>query len=338
MIEREPSKVSEQEAPAPRAAPQPEATSDQPHALSERCQNCGAVVTGRFCAACGQRVEHEVHSLGYFLGEATEDLTHADSRLWRTLVALVFRPGFLTREYFAGRRARYLPPVRLYLVLSVLVFLTSGTIILDRPVVIRTANNEDVTHVHRVGPASAAPQQGSAPAAAGGSAPITGGLNCQYMTYDGPGAAWIAPQLESSCYKVEADNGQLLKRQFLHHLPRALFLFLPLLALFMKALYWRPPRYYVEHLLFFVHDHAAAFLLLSVYGLLRVLFSAPLVSSLTGFVIAIYLPIYLYRSMRVVYEQTHALTAVKFATLAVAYLVSAALMVGLLMIYSYLTL
>ena len=53
-----------------------------------------------------ERVEHEVHSLGFFIGEGIEDLTHADSRLWRTLVALMFKPGFLTREYFAGRRGR----------------------------------------------------------------------------------------------------------------------------------------------------------------------------------------------------------------------------------------
>ncbi|HVC01817.1 MAG TPA: DUF3667 domain-containing protein [Steroidobacteraceae bacterium] len=306
--------------------------------MPEHCQNCDAVLTGRFCAACGQRVEYEVHGLGYFIGEATADLTHADSRLWRTLVALVFRPGFLTREYFAGRRARYLPPIRLYLVLSVLVFLTSSTIFLSRPVVLMTANSKGVTHVQRVGPARITAPYGPVPASARGSSPTTGGPNCEFLKYDGPGASWIEPHVKSNCYKVAADNGRLLKKQFLQHLPRALFVFLPLLALFMKALYRRPPRHYVEHLLFFVHDHAAAFLLLSVYGLLRALSPAPRVNSLAGFAIAIYLPVYLYRSMRVVYGQSHTLTAVKFATLAVAYVVSAALMVGLLMVYSYLTL
>ena len=87
------------------------------------CDNCGAPVTQKYCGNCGQRVEPPVHSLWHFLQEATEDLTHADSRLWRTLGALLFRPGFLTREFLDGRRARYLPPVRLYLVLSVLFFM-----------------------------------------------------------------------------------------------------------------------------------------------------------------------------------------------------------------------
>src|SRR5215469_10963942 len=88
-----------------------------------RCDNCGAAVSGHYCAACGQRLEAPLQSLWHFTREATEDLTHTDSRLWRTLGALLFRPGYLTREFLAGRRARYLPPVRLYLVISVLFFL-----------------------------------------------------------------------------------------------------------------------------------------------------------------------------------------------------------------------
>src|SRR5262245_51891783 len=64
-----------------------------------------------------------MHSLREFLAEATEVFTHADSRLWRTIRPLLLRPGFLTREFLRGRRARYLPPFRLYIVASVLFFL-----------------------------------------------------------------------------------------------------------------------------------------------------------------------------------------------------------------------
>ena len=64
--------------------------------------------------------------LGHFAGEAFESITHADSRLWRTLGYLLARPGRLTREFFDGRRARYLPPFRLYLVISLLFFLVAG--------------------------------------------------------------------------------------------------------------------------------------------------------------------------------------------------------------------
>ena len=54
-----------------------------------------------------------------------------------------------------------------------------------------------------------------------------------------------------------------------HNIPRAMFVFLPLLALFMKLLYWRPKRYYVEHLLFLVHNHAFVFLALAILGALH---------------------------------------------------------------------
>jgi Protein of unknown function (DUF3667) len=99
-------------------APAVRAPGAQPAAPAARCENCGAPVSACYCSACGQRVEPPVHSLWHFAKLACEDLTHADSRLWRTLTALLFKPGYLTREFLSGRRARYLPPVRLYLVLS----------------------------------------------------------------------------------------------------------------------------------------------------------------------------------------------------------------------------
>ncbi len=63
-----------------------------------------------------------------FASETFESFTHADSRLWRTLWLLVSKPGFLTVEFLEGRRARYLPPFRLYLVLSVVLFLVAASI------------------------------------------------------------------------------------------------------------------------------------------------------------------------------------------------------------------
>ena len=80
------------------------AAAELPVAPPPLCLNCGAFVGGRFCQACGQRHDPHVHTVGHFLSEATEDLTHADSRLWSTLFALLCKPGYLTREFFAGRR------------------------------------------------------------------------------------------------------------------------------------------------------------------------------------------------------------------------------------------
>ena len=86
------------------------------------CANCGATLTGPYCSQCGQHAHGSARSMATLLHEAWHVFTHADSRVWRTLLVLLFRPGVLTLEYFQGRRERYLPPVRLYLIASVLFF------------------------------------------------------------------------------------------------------------------------------------------------------------------------------------------------------------------------
>ena len=84
--------------PGPQAPAAPAAALPALASPRQLCENCGAEVTQRYCGACGQRREPPVHSLWHFSRVATEDLTHADSRLWRTLRALLFEPGHLTAE------------------------------------------------------------------------------------------------------------------------------------------------------------------------------------------------------------------------------------------------
>ena len=102
---------------------------------------------------------------------------------------------------------------------------------------------------------------------------------------------------------------------FLHNVPRAMFVFLPLVAGVMMLLYWRPRHYYVEHLLLLVHNHACVFLTTMLAWVL-----AKLVHPLAGviqFVVFVYLAWYIFRSMRVVYRQGRWLTGAKFVVLAV---------------------
>ena len=54
------------------------------------------------------------------------DIFDWDSRVWRTLRPLAFRPGLLTGEFLRGRRAHYTPPFRMYLILSVMFFLIAS--------------------------------------------------------------------------------------------------------------------------------------------------------------------------------------------------------------------
>ena len=81
--------------------------------------------SGQYCGNCGQRARSRLISIWELTQEAFGDLLELDSRLWRTLIPLVaFEAGQThTRDYLEGRRARFMPPFRTYLVLSIFFFL-----------------------------------------------------------------------------------------------------------------------------------------------------------------------------------------------------------------------
>lgn len=89
----------------------------------ENCLNCGTALSGQYCGNCGQRSRSRLISLWELVSDAFGDLFELDSRIWNTLVPLLVRPGKLTYEYLQGRRVRFMPPFRTYLVLSILFFL-----------------------------------------------------------------------------------------------------------------------------------------------------------------------------------------------------------------------
>ena len=122
------------------------------------------------------------------------------------------------------------------------------------------------------------------------------------------------------CRKLDQDHGRELFTEIFHNIPRAMFVFLPLLALQMKLLYWRPKRYYVEHLLLLVHNHAFVFLVIAIMGVLT---RIPVVGSHLGlleFAAMLYVVWYIFRAMRVYYGQSRSLTLVKYFTVGLGYL------------------
>jgi hypothetical protein len=93
---------------------------------TENCLNCGEVLTGQHCSHCGQHATVRVLSLWGLVRDVIGDLLNADSRVWRTMLPLAFRPGLLTQEFLRGRRASYTPPFRMYLVLSLMFFVLAS--------------------------------------------------------------------------------------------------------------------------------------------------------------------------------------------------------------------
>src|SRR5262249_34078686 len=120
---------------------------------------------------------------------------------------------------------------------------------------------------------------------------------------------------------------------FRHTLPRAMFVFLPALALVMQLMYWRPRRYYVEHLLFFLHNHAFGFLIFTLLTLVTRYAPASL-GNWSTFIVWLYIPYYLFVSMRRVYGQGRALTFAKLTVLSLTYLFGGAITLALTGVYS----
>ena len=85
------------------------------------CENCATALQGEFCHACGQSAHSPVRSFGHAVEEVFESFWHLDGRIFRTLRDLLV-PGRLALAYLAGQRVRYIPPLRLFVVLSLLTF------------------------------------------------------------------------------------------------------------------------------------------------------------------------------------------------------------------------
>ncbi|MEO7251135.1 MAG: DUF3667 domain-containing protein [Arenimonas sp.] len=93
-----------------------------PLAATRRCENCDALLLGEHCHVCGQPTKGLVRHFSSVLGDFFDTVLNIDSRVLRTIGPLFARPGFLSLEYFAGRRVRYVTPMRMFLFLSLLAF------------------------------------------------------------------------------------------------------------------------------------------------------------------------------------------------------------------------
>jgi hypothetical protein len=325
---------------------------------SSLCLNCGTRLRGQYCGNCGQRSRSRLISLWELVSDAFGDLFELDSRIWQTLIPLVLRPGQLTRDYLNGRRARFMPPFRMYLVLSLVFFLVAFTnprekfgILFDpTPASEPTAAGADEADTADSRPSDAGqlrqevfaelvregiisvddlPDAAATDPGSSGSDDGATRINCDVTAADVDelpdflARRMTVERMRHVCERLALDDGRAFLREIVATIPTALIVLLPVMAFVLKVLYPLSRRYYVEHLLFFVHFHAFFFLILTLQILYARLggrlgvpewgITLPIVAT------SFYVPAYLFISMRKVYGQGRFVTFLKYVLLTLSY-------------------
>lgn len=211
-------------------------------AASNPCLNCGTNVQLTFCPECGQREIDSDPTLKEFLHELAEEFLHWDGKLATTFRMLVTRPGALTNEYLAGRRVRYISPLRVYLTCSLLYFFLSSVI--PRPIL--EARGRSVTT--QVGPVTIGE---------GDSLATIASLDSLAQHGRWVGRVWGRHFLNAM------RNRSALSQSVTSWVPRAMFIMVPAFAGLVMLAFRRYRRRFPQHLAFALHTHAFLFLLLA---------------------------------------------------------------------------
>lgn len=302
------------------SAPRP-ADTTAPPAAAAPCANCGDTTPGAYCPSCGQARRLTLVSLNEMLVDFLDDQLSLNSRLPRTVAALLVRPGFLTQEYLRGRIASYIRPLRLYLGASVTFFLLLSVLDSGWLQVGEDPSTSPVPEIPADAPLSPEQRQQIATAQRTATA-----LQAAAPELVG-GKSWVdeielqtsSPALNRLVEEKKAHfrgmtPGEAVRQvggEFREHVPTMMFLLLPVFALLLKLFYAGRKRLYVEHFVFALHLHAFAFAAFSVMLVAR--------HEMVSLGLGLWVLVYTFLSMRRVYGEPLLRTGVKYVALGWSY-------------------
>jgi len=268
------------------------------HPDAGRCLNCGADLTGAFCGACGQRSVPANPTVMELAGDAWQELSGYDGRIAETFRSLL-RPGRLTVDYIAGRRARYLPPVRLYLTVSLFYFLLAAA---APQVSTQSAGTITGPAGMKIGITETSPNSSNVLTAEDRAA----------ILKDLETAPWfVRPMLKSVVEDPDAFRARLFTI-----MPRVFFAMLPVFA-GIVALFYRGRRFPTA-LVYAVHVHAFAFLIFAVGEAAKFSRSA-IVAGLFALAATIVFTVYVPRSLKAVFGGSWTETNLKATAIGFVY-------------------
>jgi hypothetical protein len=251
-------------------------------AKDHRCVECGAEVSGRYCAQCGEAATPHDYSLKHAFEELVEVIAHVDGRVFSSFRALIFEPGRLAANFLAGRRRSQMGPAQLFLVCNVIYFLLQ-----PYSVVVPFTSTLRMQTENR-------------PWSAMARAMVEARLKARHMSVE--------------AYSPKFDETTHLQAKTL------VILMVPLFAVGAWALYGRTRRFYAEHVVFAFYALAFMLLWIGVSGviawwpLVRMIehqWSGSLIETLVSLFVSVPFAIYLYPAALRTYGEPRLRTLVK---------------------------
>ena len=303
------------------------------------CENCGAPLTGHYCAQCGQQAIDYRRSFRHVIVDVLDSFLNWDSKFFATIGLLIAKPWQLTNDFLAGKRVRYVHPLRLYLLASILFFFAANysakSIRLqrgnlspkDRAQLEAELKNENIrpdarNKIDRAlnlspspSPAAQADEKASPkpeePGASdqGDFGPI---LQMGPEKPSTPFEKWVEARAKEKIGE-HGSKAQLFVSTVINNLPYMMLCCIPLFAFVLKILYIRRRVFYVDHLVYALHIHAFAYIAIMLIVLLTIGLKR-LAPSTTGWIAILWLAfaVQILLSIRRVYRQGWLFTIFKF--------------------------
>lgn len=267
---------------------------------SHECLNCGNRFTERYCNQCGQKVTHPDTTLRQLFQDFVDEYFTFDSRVLRTLKILIAKPGQATVEYNRGRRARYAHPVKMYLFISFFAFMLIGP-------VLDVDKNEETRQQPSLNTETAAPGDKVKEAPGEDSS-----MNYKFSTKD----LGLYETFSEKLNKVSLEEIENLQRESARHLPQLMFFLMPIFALLSKLFYRRTDNLYAHHIVFSLHFHTFFFIARILSVVLQQIHSV-----LGSLLVVIWVPAYLFLSLRRVFKESKPRTIWKLSAITLLYII-----------------
>jgi hypothetical protein len=308
------------------------------------CLNCGFdLQDANYCPECGQANTDRKLTLWQFIRDFVDDYFTFDSRFFHSVGPLITKPGHITREYLDGRRIRYILPLRLYLFTTFLFFfiIAINSKWNKEPAVsqvqkvasrMSAASMDTVSAVFQQHSTEISPElqslilESMEAAQNEAAKPDSSNIQISFGDSDKSNNRFVKYLTGKARYLQSkgSEGGDILFKEMVNQIPKIMFILLPLFAFFLKLLYFRRKMLYVEHLIFSLHYHTFAFLVL----ILAVIFPKWFII----IPVILLILVQMFRALRKVYQQSIIKTIFKMWILLTLYVFSILPALAVLMI------